>query len=490
MTRPALPLLATQAVKSAAWYGATRLWGQLLSWGVTILLARLLVPADYGLFAIALSVLGVLELLQEFGLGTAIVQRQTLTRQQINAVFWVVAATSLLLTGATFLAAGVIGHIYADPRLGGTLRVLCLTFLLNSLGMVPYSLLTKAVDLRRRSLAEALGAAASALVALTLAYLGYGVWALVLGHLARAVVLNTALYLLSKWLPGLDVAFDEMGAILAFGLRIAGSHLTGSSAGALSTFILARFLGGTAVGLYSMAQSLTEAPHRLSTAIINQVSLPVFSKLQHDHRLLSAYFLKISKYLAVVSFPLQAGLILVAPDLVPVLLSPKWEAMVVPFQIFCLESVVILSTLTCSPLLTARGRAELLFNRSFLGFVWLAGSALIGAPYGLVGVATARLITIIPIRLTLLFPTLAELGLSLPAYVRGLGSPLGASAIMTGVVLVARHMWTLPGGHLESLVMSVTAGAATYSAALFLLDRSFASEITSVARGLRSTSEG
>jgi hypothetical protein len=178
----------------------------------------------------------------------------------------------------------------------------------------------------------------------------------------------------------------------------------------------------------------------------------------------------------------------VAADLVPVVLSPKWDAMVVPFQIFCLESVVILSTLTCSPLLTARGRARILFNRSFLGFIWLAGSALVGAPFGLVGVAAARLITIVPIRYTLLGPTLRELGLSFPAYVRGIGSPIGATAIMAGVVLVARQAWPLPAGHLESLVGSVVTGAVVYAAALFLLDRSFGTEIRTVARGLFSTS--
>ena len=81
--------LRTRAVKSAAWYGATRLWGQLISWAVTVLLARLLAPEDYGLYAIALSVLAMVELLQEFGLGTALIQRQDLTRAQVSAVFWV-----------------------------------------------------------------------------------------------------------------------------------------------------------------------------------------------------------------------------------------------------------------------------------------------------------------------------------------------------------------------------------------------------------------
>ena len=92
-------------------YGATRLWGQLISWAVTVLLARLLAPEDYGLYAIALSVLAMVELLQEFGLGTALIQRQDLTRAQVSAVFWVVASTSLLLTGLTMVAAGAISRI-------------------------------------------------------------------------------------------------------------------------------------------------------------------------------------------------------------------------------------------------------------------------------------------------------------------------------------------------------------------------------------------
>ena len=143
--------LRTRAVKSAAWYGATRLWGQLISWAVTVLLARLLAPEDYGLYAIALSVLAMVELLQEFGLGTALIQRQDLTRAQVSAVFWVVASTSLLLTGLTMVAAGAISRIYGEPGLAWPLRLLCLTFLLNSLGTVPYSLLTKNINLRRRS---------------------------------------------------------------------------------------------------------------------------------------------------------------------------------------------------------------------------------------------------------------------------------------------------------------------------------------------------
>jgi teichuronic acid exporter len=483
------PPLRALAVKSAAWYGATRLWAQVLAWVVTIVLARLLTPGDYGLFAITISVLAVFEMLQEFGLGEAIVQRQNLTARQLNAMFWMVLAISAFLGGLTFAGAGLLGQFYGDPRLASTLRVLSLSFLLNAVGMVPFNLLTKAIDLRRRSLAEALGAAASALVALTLAYLGFGVWALVLGHLGRSVVLNGALFAFAGWIPGRDVAFDGMKSIVGFGLRMTGTHLVGNLAPAAATFALARLLGASAVGLYAMAQSLAEAPHRISTGMINQVSFPVFSRLQDDRASLTAYFLRISKYLAVVSLPMQVGLMLVAPDLVVVVLSEKWQEMVVPFQIFCMESTLVILTLAASPLLTARGKVDLLLRRSFLSFTGTTLATLAGIPFGLVGVAVARLVAMVPIRLSILVPSLRDLGLPFSGFLASLRSPFFASVIMATAVVLVRDLLPESAGHLERLVVGVAVGAVAYPAALLLLDRRVATEVKEMARDLFSRSK-
>jgi teichuronic acid exporter len=472
------PPLRALAVKSAAWYGATRLWAQVLAWVVTIVLARLLTPGDYGLFAITISVLAVFEMLQEFGLGEAIVQRQNLTARQLNAMFWMVLAISAFLGGLTFAGAGLLGQFYGDPRLASTLRVLSLSFLLNAVGMVPFNLLTKAIDLRRRSLAEALGAAASALVALTLAYLGFGVWALVLGHLGRSVVLNGALFAFAGWIPGRDVAFDGMKSIVGFGLRMTGTHLVGNLAPAAATFALARLLGASAVGLYAMAQSLAEAPHRISTGMINQVSFPVFSRLQDDRASLTAYFLRISKYLAVVSLPMQVGLMLVAPDLVVVVLSEKWQ-----------ESTLVILTLAASPLLTARGKVDLLLRRSFLSFTGTTLATLAGIPFGLVGVAVARLVAMVPIRLSILVPSLRDLGLPFSGFLASLRSPFFASVIMATAVVLVRDLLPESAGHLERLVVGVAVGAVAYPAALLLLDRRVATEVKEMARDLFSRSK-
>ncbi len=486
MTTETAPL-RTLAVKSAAWYGASRVWGQLVSWGVTVLLARLLVPADYGLFAMALSVLMVLELLQEFGLGVAIIQKRDLTRQQVNGVFWVVTSMSLLLTAATFVAAGPISVLYGEGRLTWALRLLSLTFLLNSVGMVPYNLLTKALNLQRRAMAEAMGATASALGALAFAYLGFGVWALVLGHLARAIVLNGALLAFAGWIPGLDVARDGMREVFAFGLRIAGMHLVGNISPAVATFIVGRLLGGTALGLYSMAQSLAEGPHRVSTGMINQVSFPVFSKLQDDRDELGNYFLRISKYLAVITIPAQAGLVLIAPDLVPLLLSSRWEAAVVPFQIICLESAVIMVTLPASPLLTALGRAGFLLRRSFLSLGCMSLATLIGVPFGLEGVAIARLLGTVPLRISMIVPSLWALRMPFGTYLRAFVSPLISAGLMAVVVVVLQH-FLAETGRLERVALSSAAGAVTYVAALALLDRALLREGHTIVRDLFSRS--
>jgi O-antigen/teichoic acid export membrane protein len=205
--------------------------------------------------------------------------------------------------------------------------------------------------------------------------------------------------------------------------------------------------------------------------------------------LLTAAFLRISKYLVVISFPVQIGLVLVAPDLIPLLLSSKWDALILPFQILCLESVVVLSTLTSSPLLTALGRAGLLFRRSILSLVCLVGATLVGAPFGLVGVCIGRLIMTIPVRMSVLLPALWELELSPWAYARSLASPAAAVAVMTLAVWVLRQTWGFPDGRVELLALSILLGGVTYLTTLFLLDRGLVGESRSMVKDLISRSQ-
>jgi teichuronic acid exporter len=484
--------LKTRTIKATAWYASTRLWMQGLSWAVTLVLARLLTPNDYGLFAMALAVISFFELFQDFGYGVAIVQRDDLTDRHLSTIFWIVSVASLVVTAFAFIGAGFAARFYSEPRLAWMVRLLSLTFLLNSLGMVPYSLLTKEIDFRQRSLAEAYGVVSSAAVTLGLAYMGYGVGALLSGHLVRTAVRNGAMIRACRWFPGLVFSWAGMRDITTFGLNVAGASGITSISEVVSVSIIGRFLGGYDLGLYSMADSLGRSNplHRLSTAVLNQLSLPVFAKLQRNDEQLRMYFLKITKYLAVISLPMQIGLALVATDAVYVLLSQKWLPMVGILQIFSLGGICYILPLPTGPLLQARGRADLGLRLSVLSAVALTIAFLIGAKFGLSGVALGWLVAFCAVRVYMLSFGMREIGLTLRTYLENLLAPLAATAAMAAAILALRMALASPASALERLALDVGIGAVVYGLVLIVIDRGFGTEVRHIVHEMFAGSRG
>jgi O-antigen/teichoic acid export membrane protein len=472
--------LRTRAIKSTGWLLTFRLGSQLISWAVSIILARFLTPADYGLFAMALTVVASIELLRELGLGAAIIQRQDLTPEHLNTIFWIVALMSTALVAALWIGAGAAAVFYAEPRLVWVLRVLGVTFLLNVIGFVPYSLLTKDIDFRRRSIAAMVGVVASSTVALTLAYLGYGVWALIIGQLVNAAIFNAALVVAARWLPGFRLSFRNIGEILKFGLRLAAVSTIGMCAPIVNRAIVGRFLGGFGLGLFTMAETLADAPHRISSAAIHQLSLPIFAKLQREEVELRRYFLTITKYLALAAIPMQIGLALVARDLVAVVLTAKWLPMVVLFQIFCVGNLFHILTLPPYPLLVARGRAGTLLKFNAVAALALVGAILAGAKGGLLAVGIAWLIAFVLSKIVLLSLSLREAGIKAPTYMRYVLPPLVATAAMSAAVLFARHVGATGSGPIQRLAFEVVLGAAVYLATLLVVDRKLIGEVRSI----------
>jgi teichuronic acid exporter len=479
--------LRTRAVKSTAWFLAARLWIQGVSWLVTIVVARLLAPQEYGLFGMALGVMVFLELFHEFGLGTAIIQRREVSRQQLNAIFWMVCSVSFLLVAIVFVSAGLAAAYYAEPRLVWIIRLLALSFLLNALGMLPYNLLTREIDFRRRSLGDVVGVIASAGVCVVLAYLGYGVWALVFGSVTRAAVANAVVAMVCGWVPGFEVSLSGTFEMVKFGLRVTGVNLAGSFTAFTSPMIIGRLLGSSALGLYSMAEGVATGPHRISTSVINQLSFPLFSKLQDDNDSLRTYFLKITKYLAAICFPVQIGMVLTASDLVGTLLSAKWREVVPLLQVLSLAGVFYVLASTAAPLLMARGKPHLILRLAWGYAAVLAVTLLVGARFGLIGAVYAYFLTSVPTRLYSLALSAKELGLTLRQYLASVSSSTIAAAGMVATVAVVR--WILPhhGAPVQNLALDATCGVVAYLLVLLSIDQSLRGELKSLAHAALPT---
>jgi O-antigen/teichoic acid export membrane protein len=478
--------LKRKAVQSTAWYGMTRLVTQSISWVTTLVLARLLTPEDYGLFAMAYAVISFFELFQEFGLGVAIVQRKDLTRQHIDAVIRITVASSFVLAAAASLGAPLAAAFYREAKLTGMIQALSLLFLLNSIGLVPYNLLTRELDFKRRSMAESVGVIAQALSSLAMAAAGLGVWALVLGNVARGVVRNGTMLALARWRPRWTRDFSGVGSYLRFGLRVAGTSGVNTVSNVANNAIVGRFLGGAPLGFLSMAESLGRSNpfHSITTAVINQLSLPLFSKLQHDDDGLRAYFLRITRYLAIISLPLQIGIALVAGEAVRILLSDKWSPATPLLQMFSIGGIMSVLPLPCFPLLTAKGMVDAVFRYTVVFAVVIGVVYLVGSHFSIIVVVAGWLVVFPLLRLYPVVLALRAVNLSVGAYLRNIVPPIIATGVMA-VAVVGARLAAASYGDVAQLAAGVGAGAIVYPLVLYRLDRSLIAEGREILRQLR-----
>ncbi len=227
-----------------------------------------------------------------------------------------------------------------------------------------------------------------------------------------------------------------------------------------------------------------DSAHKLYTSVVNQLSLPLFSKLQRDHEELRCYFLVISRYLAVVCLPVQAGIALVASELVAVLLSEQWGPVVGLLRIFSIGGIFYVLPLPSAPAITARGKGNVLFRFSCVTAGASVVTTLIGAPFGLPGVVAAWCVTFPTQRLYLLGLSLAELDLPVRRYLETLAPYLLATLAMVVVVTMIRAFLPWSDGAVQHLVRDAAFGAVTYGAAVHLLDRRIAGEVKQIVHGL------
>jgi O-antigen/teichoic acid export membrane protein len=306
----------------------------LVQLGVLAFLARLLTPADYGLVGLAgvFSTLG--GFLGQFGIGVALVQRPDLTERDVRAGFTLCMGLAVALALITVAAAPLIALLFRSPDLVPVLRVLSLTFPFANLGYVAESLLDRALAWRRNMWVNLISTVVgNAAVACVLAVLGFGVWSLVLSQLSAAL-LRSVLLLYAMPHPK-RLLFDghELGTFFRFGRGLTTARLFNYGASQADYLIVGRVLGVTPLGYYTRAFRLMLIPINYFATVVTRVLFPTMARLQQEPEKLAAAYLTGGAILGAVSGPLSALLVVLAPELVVVMLGPRWAPVVAPFQV-------------------------------------------------------------------------------------------------------------------------------------------------------------
>lgn len=474
--------LRGRVLHGMSWLAGTRLVSQVFTWAVTLLVIRLLEPADYGLMGLATMFVSFMLMFSSLGLGPAIVQRRTLDEGDLRDVF----GASLLLNGiviaALFLGAPVISDFFEEPRLTGVVRVLALQFLLVAFTMVPTAMLERRMHFRGWSVGNLCAQVAGSSVTLLLAWQGFGVWALVWGNLmtftVRAIIVNY----LARCLVLPALRLRRIATMLRFGGFVTMSRLLYFVSEQADYFIIGKVLGKDALGYYNVAYQLAAMPMQRTSGILNRVALPAFSELQSDALAGGRQYLKSVRLVSLFGVPFLWGVASVAPEAVPVVLGGQWEQATLPLQLVCLVIPLRMTSNLLSPAIQGFGRPKLGFFMSLRVTTVMVLAFLVGIQWGIVGVAMAWVIAWPAVYAFNLGRALPVLSLRRRDLARSLAPSWSAGALMVAAVAAVR---LLLAPHLSSVVLLpilVGVGALAYATSLFLMNRTGVEEALDLLR--------
>ena len=310
--------------RSIFWITWSRGVLQLLTFATSLLVARILVPADYGVMALAGFWTGMAGILADMGLGSAIIQFRNLDKREIDTCFWITMTLAIVCCAALSLSAPGIARWFAVPRLAAVLPVLSLVLPLAACRVVSDGLLRQRLALDRVSQAEVISTVVTLPLTFGCALAGLGVWALVIGSLVNPAVRSIATFAFAPWWRGLRIGGARVKEVVHFSLATLGVKVMWALREWGNTLVIGKVTGQVdIVGLYSMAEEVALLPASKISTVVNMLSSPVMAELQTDIDAMRTAFYRAVRLTAAIALPASAGMALVAEEMVAVLLAPK-----------------------------------------------------------------------------------------------------------------------------------------------------------------------
>lgn len=312
---------------------------QLIQLAVSIILARLLTPVDFGLIALVAVFIAVADTIALGGFRGTIIMRPHLGDIDFSTAFVYNLAVAVLLYLAMFFSAPLIARFYAEPQLVVVLRVLGLVNILHAGYFVQDALLQKNMQFKLLAKRNIAAAIISGCLAITMAFLGWGVWALVGLTVTRAIVINIYLWMNSVWKLSLRFSWESFKKNFSFGSRIMVTNITGVLFTNLNNLLIGKFYTKADLGFYYQARKLKNVPIDSAMGILTKTSVPLLSKYQEDFNELHRTYTHITRIAAISIVPLVSLLFVVSSDLIVVLFTAKWQPSVPIFRIIILAGL-------------------------------------------------------------------------------------------------------------------------------------------------------
>ncbi|MBI5181891.1 MAG: lipopolysaccharide biosynthesis protein [Nitrospirae bacterium] len=381
-----------KALKGSKWVLISTILSKSFQFLTTIILARLLLPADFGVIAISQIIIGIMSLFQDLGMTQALIQKKENIEESADTVFLFNIYWSLILYIAVFVAAPYIGAFFENKEAVIILRILCFSFFLQPFNMVFNAFMKKGFYFRRLFNVTLLPIIFSGPISVILAYFGFGVWALVSGIL-MGNLLNTILGWLSiSWRPTFKFNKNIAKDMLNFGGDISMQNIIIWFENTFDDILVGRWLGTSILGIYRLGFNIAVLPATHIAGSINDIVYSTFVNLQDNRVELKRVFLYIIKYVSLITFPIGVFIASTAAIFIPVFLGNKWNDALPVIQLISLYGTVGSVTFVIPTLCRAVGRPEL-FMKYLIGLLFIIVPVYVYiVPYGLKAISMVHLI--------------------------------------------------------------------------------------------------
>ena len=472
---------AARVRSAVAWRWGTQVGAQIITWTSTFLVVRLLVPEDYGLFAMSQVVITALAFLNGQSFATSIVQTERLDERRIGQVFGMLLVMAVTLAAAQLILAPYAAAYFDEPVVADMLRLQAVIFLTVPFTSLPQEWLARQLEFRKAGQVNMMSAIVGAITALALAWLDYGVWALVYSGISIFVSRAIGLMLAAKlWVRPV---FNPSGAwdLFTFGGTLTLCQLFWIIQSQSDVVIAGRVLSTYDIGLYTQALFLTLIVTARFIPPINEVALAAYSELHRARKPLAPYFLKTARMVMMVSAPIYIGLALTSESAIKVLMGDKWLELIPIFQGLTIVMPAFALQLICSPVTNAMGRPRVHLFTNICGAIIFPCVFLWGVNNGAMGLVHGWWIAAPLLMIITLAVTLPRIDVSLPALLNAVAPIALACAVMAIVVLLAQSLVPI-SSPLGALAFHAALGAAAYGATFWFGYRGIVKETWSLLR--------
>lgn len=463
--------LGVRAAKGVFWVGGGQFFRQGIQIITAVVLARLLLPEDFGLLGMSIIFVGFCQIFADFGVGAAIVQARNTSERALSSAFWINTVVVLVLMAILWVAAPFIADFYGDARVQPIMLALSLSLLLTGIMVVPRSILYRDLKFSELVKSQVVGSIIGAMAAVAMAWYGYGVWSLVAQPLIGTAVTAWMTVVYARWLPSMDYSWGSVRSLVHFSVPVLGADMMNYAYRQGDNLIIGKALGSQSLGYYSLAQQIMLYPLTQVSSVIVRVLFPALSRIQDDKDRVRHAYIKAVGAIAVVTFPLMTGLFILADSVVLVVFGEQWQPMTDVLIILCWVGLVQSVSTTVGTIYLSMGKPKIAFYFTLFATPVFLLAFLIGVNWGISGVAIAYLAATVVVSYANFLVGFRIIGLRLGEFHLSLMRPMLVSLIMMSLV------WLIHGLLLQSMPLaanlfaSVLCGIVLYIALSLAMNR-------------------